>query len=154
MLMFSLLKNAKMVLPGKCCENLEKTFKMPGILSLKITGHPVILLPIISKIFESFINDSLTKHFDITGLFSDLQYGFMLSSPLLRSRQVLSEHTVESPKFHQSSFLQYMVALWNFITNACFPPDYNLPAFKGGVICIKKSICKYVQKFMIVYESA
>ena len=36
----------------------------------------ISLLPICSKIFESFINDSLTKHVDITGLFSDLQYGF------------------------------------------------------------------------------
>ena len=36
----------------------------------------ISLLPIISKIIESFINDSLTKHLDITGLFSDLQYGF------------------------------------------------------------------------------
>ena len=33
---------------------------------------PTILLPIISKIFESFINDRLTKHLDFTGLFSDL----------------------------------------------------------------------------------
>ena len=33
------------------------------------------------KIFESFINDSLTKHLDIIGHFSDLQYGF--SGPLL-----------------------------------------------------------------------
>ena len=37
---------------------------------------PISLLPIISKIFESFINDSLTKHLDITCLFSDLLYGF------------------------------------------------------------------------------
>ena len=33
------------------------------------------LLPIISKIFESFINDSMTKHLDTTGFFSDHQYG-------------------------------------------------------------------------------
>ena len=39
-------------------------------------NHPIIPLPIISKIFEYFINDSLTKHLDITGLFSDFQYGF------------------------------------------------------------------------------
>ena len=37
---------------------------------------PISLLPIISKIFESFINDSLTKHLKIAGFFSDLQYGF------------------------------------------------------------------------------
>ena len=38
--------------------------------------RPISLLPIISKIFVSFINDSLTKHLDITGLFSDFHYGF------------------------------------------------------------------------------
>ena len=38
--------------------------------------RPINLLPVISKIFDSFINNSLTKHLDITGLFSDLQYGF------------------------------------------------------------------------------
>ena len=34
------------------------------------------LLPIINKIFGSFINYSLTKHLDITGLFLNLHYGF------------------------------------------------------------------------------
>ena len=38
--------------------------------------HPMSLFPIISKTFEYFINDNLTKHLNITGLFSDLQYGF------------------------------------------------------------------------------
>ena len=33
----------------------------------------------LSKIFESFINDNLTKHLDITSFFSDLQYGFRAS---------------------------------------------------------------------------
>ena len=35
--------------------------------------RPKRLLPILSK---SFIYESLTKHLDITVLFSDLQYGF------------------------------------------------------------------------------
>ena len=38
--------------------------------------HAISLLPIISEIFESFINDILNKHLDINGLSSDLQYGF------------------------------------------------------------------------------
>ena len=37
--------------------------------------RPINLLPIISKIFESFINDCLIQHLDISGLFSDVQYG-------------------------------------------------------------------------------
>ena len=47
-------------------------FKNDGERSDPGKYHPISLLPIISKIFESFINDSLTKHLDTTGLFSDL----------------------------------------------------------------------------------
>ena len=44
-----------------------------------------------SKIIESFINDSLTKRFDITGLFSDLQYGSRASWSTADILSVLSE---------------------------------------------------------------
>ena len=50
---------------------------------------PISLL--ISKIFESFINDSLTKHLDITGLSSDFQYGFSAFRSTAEIRTVLSE---------------------------------------------------------------
>ena len=51
-------------------------FKNDGERSDPGEYRPISLFPIVSKIFESFINDSLIKHLDITGLFSDLQYGF------------------------------------------------------------------------------
>ena len=51
-------------------------FKNDGERSGPGKYHLVSLLPIISKIFESFINDNLTKCLDITGLFSDFQCGF------------------------------------------------------------------------------
>ena len=51
-----------------------------------------INLPIISKIFDSFINDNLTKYLDITGLFSDLQYGFRAFRSTADILTVLSEH--------------------------------------------------------------
>ena len=51
-------------------------FKNDGERSDPVKYRPISLLPIISKIFGSFINDSFTKHLDIAGLFSDLQYGF------------------------------------------------------------------------------
>ena len=51
-------------------------FKNDGERSETSKYRPISLLSIISKIFESFINDSLTKYVDITGLFPDLQYGF------------------------------------------------------------------------------
>ena len=53
--------------------------------------RPVSLLPIISKISESFINDTLTKRLDIAGLFSDLQYGFRAFRSTADILTVLSE---------------------------------------------------------------
>ena len=46
-------------------------------------------------------------------------------------------HTFNSPmyrtKFYQSSFFPHTAALWNSLTIECFPPDYDLIAFKGRV---------------------
>ena len=47
-------------------------FKNDGERSDPGKYRPISLLPIISNILESFINDRLNKHLDITGLFSDL----------------------------------------------------------------------------------
>ena len=58
--------------------------------------RPTSLLPIISKIFESFFNDSLTKHLDITGLFSDLQYGCRAFRSIADILTVLSERIYNS----------------------------------------------------------
>ena len=58
------------------CSSVVPVFKNDGERSDPCKYRPISLLPIISKIFQSFINDSLTKHLDITGIFSDLQYGF------------------------------------------------------------------------------
>ena len=56
----------------------------------------ISLLPIISKNFESFINDSLTKDLDITVLFYDLQYRFRASRSTADILNVLSEHIYNS----------------------------------------------------------
>ena len=58
--------------------------------------RPVSLLPIISKIFESFIYDSLTKHLDITGHFSDHQCGFRAFRSTADILAVLSERIYNS----------------------------------------------------------
>ena len=46
-------------------------------------------------------------------------------------------HTVNSHMcritFYQSSFFPCTAALWNSLTNECFPPYYDLTAFKGRV---------------------
>ena len=58
--------------------------------------RPISLLSIVSKIFESFINDGLTKHLDSTGLFSDLQYGFRTLRSTADILTVLSERIYNS----------------------------------------------------------
>ena len=69
-------------LSESCCPSCWKSssvvpvFKYDGERSDPGKYRPINILPIISKIFESFINDSLTKHLHMTGLFSDLQCGF------------------------------------------------------------------------------
>ena len=54
-----------------------------------------VLLPIISNIFGSFIND-LTKYLDITGLFSDLRYGSRAFRTTADILTVLSERIYNS----------------------------------------------------------
>ena len=66
-------------------------FKNDGERSDPGKYRPISLLPIISKIFESFINDSLINHLDSTGLFSDLQYGFRALRSTADILTVLSE---------------------------------------------------------------
>ena len=53
-----------------------QVFKNDGERSDPGKYRPISLLPIISKIFQSFINDSLTKLLDITVLFSVHRCGF------------------------------------------------------------------------------
>ena len=60
-------------------------FKNDGKRSDPGKYRPISLLPIISKIFESVIDDSLTKHLNTIVLFSDLQYGFRVFGQLLTS---------------------------------------------------------------------
>ena len=54
-----------------------------------------------------------------------------------RFSEQMHRHTVNSPmcrtKFYQSSFFPRTSALWNSLTNECFPPDFDLTAFKGRV---------------------
>ena len=51
----------------------------------------IVYKPIISKIFESFINNRLTKHFDMTGFFYELQYGVRAFRSTADILTVLSE---------------------------------------------------------------
>ena len=71
-------------------------FKNDGERSDPDKYRPISLLPIISKIFESFINDSLTKHLDISGLFSNLHYGFRAFRSTADILTVLSERIYDS----------------------------------------------------------
>ena len=71
-------------------------FKNDGERSDPGKHRPINLLPIISKISESFINDSFTKHLDFTGLFFDFQYGFHVFWSIADILTVLSESIYNS----------------------------------------------------------
>ena len=91
------------------------------------------LLPIISKIFESSINDSLTKHLDITGLFSDLHYGFHAFRSTADILTVLSELSLKVVLDGQSSPI--------YITNAGVP--------KGSVLGLTLFMLNHLQMKII-----
>ena len=57
---------------------------------------PSDFFPIITKIFESFINDRQNKHLNGTGLFSDLQYGFSAFRSTADLLTILSERIYNS----------------------------------------------------------
>ena len=60
---------------------------MPGTESIKSVGerftaknyHPVSLLSVVSKVFESLVNSRIVDHLEKCGLFSDFQYSFRSS---------------------------------------------------------------------------
>ena len=56
----------------------------------------ISLLPIRSKIFESFVNNRISKHLEGTGLFSDLQHGIRAFRSTADILTVLSERNYNS----------------------------------------------------------
>ena len=61
----------------------------------------------------------------------------------------MHRRTINSPlcstKFYQSSIFPCTAALWNSLTNECYPPDYDLTAFKGRVNKFLLPVTSYVQ---------
>ena len=55
----------------------------------------------------------------------------------IRFSEQIHRHAVNSPmcrtNFYQSSFCTRTATIWNSLINECFPPDYDLAAFKGKV---------------------
>ena len=58
--------------------------------------RPISLLPIVSKVSETLINNGLVKHLEGTGLFSDLQYGFKAWRSTVDLLTVFTEHVYRS----------------------------------------------------------
>ena len=59
--------------------SLVPVFKNVGKKSTGKNYHPVSLLSVVSKVFEKLVNNRIVDHLDISGLFSDFQYGFRSS---------------------------------------------------------------------------
>ena len=55
-------------------------FKYVGEKSTAKNYCPVIVLSVVSKVFEKLVNNRIVHHLEKFGLFSDFQYGFR-SSP-------------------------------------------------------------------------
>ena len=60
-------------------------FKNFGERSTAKNYRPVVLLSVVSKVFEKFINNRIVDHLEKRGLFSDLKYGFFIFSINCRS---------------------------------------------------------------------
>ena len=41
--------------------------------------HPIILLSVVSKVFQKLVNNKIVDHLEKSGLFSNFQYGFRSS---------------------------------------------------------------------------
>ena len=54
-------------------------FKNVGARSTAKIYHSVILLSVVSIVFEKLVNNRIVDHLEKCGLFSDFQYGFRSS---------------------------------------------------------------------------
>ena len=54
-------------------------YKNVGEMSTAKIYCPVIIFPVVSKLFERLVNYKIVDQLDIFGLFSDFQYGFRSS---------------------------------------------------------------------------
>ena len=73
------------------CASVVPIFKNSGDRSNPLNYRPISLLSVISKVFESLINDAVVSHLESHGLFSDHQYGFRKSRSTADLLTVITE---------------------------------------------------------------
>ena len=84
-LSYLLAKLFNMCLNESCFPDCQKVssvvpvFKNVGGRSTAKNYHPVILLSVVSKVFEKPVNNSIVHYLEKCGLFSDFKYGFSSS---------------------------------------------------------------------------
>ena len=66
-------------------------FKNVGERSTTKNHFPVSLLSVVSTVFEKLVNNKVVDHLEISGLFSDFQYGFRSSQSTADLLTVVSD---------------------------------------------------------------
>ena len=83
--------------------------KNSGERSTAKNYSPVSLLSVVSKVFEKLVNNRIVDHLDISGLFSDFQYGFRSSRSTADLLTAVSHRLARA--FNRSGLLE----LWHLI---------------------------------------
>ena len=79
-------------------------FKNVGEKSIAKNYRPVILLSVVSKVFEKLVNNKIVDHLEKSGLFSDFQYGFRSSRSTADLLTVVSDRIARA--FNRSGTTQ------------------------------------------------
>ena len=84
-------------------------FKNVGKRSTAKDCYPVILLSVVSKVFEKLVNNRTVDHLKKCGLFSDFQYSFRSSQSPADLLTVVSDRTARAFNRSEASLLKFQV---------------------------------------------
>ena len=86
-----LAEGFNMCLKEFCFSSVVRVFKNVGERSTAKSYRPISLFSVVSKVFETLVNNRIVDHIEKCGLFSNLQYGFRSSRSTADLLTVLSD---------------------------------------------------------------